>query len=109
MGKILIRKRAKKSGEDPIAENLRLIAETGKIIIGARETERALISGEAKALYLAKNTPKETKESLKALAERSNIPVIEYGTSVDLGQIIGRPHLVSAIAIIELGEGQLPA
>ncbi|NPA22142.1 MAG: 50S ribosomal protein L30e [Candidatus Micrarchaeota archaeon] len=108
MGKILIRKRSKKSGEDPVAENLRLIAETGKVVIGSREAERVVIAGEAKALYIATNIPKETTERFKALAERASIPVVEYSTSVDLGQIIGRPHPVSVIAVLEPGEGQLP-
>lgn len=92
------------------AFELRKAEETGKIIMGAKKTIQYAKMGGAKMVIVAKNARPDIKEDIYYYAKLSGIPVYEFeGTSVELGMILGRPHTVSALAVVDPGESKILA
>lgn len=83
-------------------------ARTGQVIYGARKVVKTLLHGKAKVVIIAANAPPELKRDVAYYAELSNIPVILFeGTNMELGAVIGRPHSVAVLAIIEPGQSDI--
>lgn len=81
---------------------------TGKIVYGAKKTIKTCQFGEAKLVIIAANAPEEIREDILYYAKLSKIPIYVFpGNSYELGAMIGRPHMVSAIAIIDPGESEI--
>ncbi|NJE75524.1 50S ribosomal protein L30e [Thermococcus sp. ES12] len=92
------------------AFELRKAEETGKIIMGAKKAIQYAKMGGARMLIVAKNARPDIKEDIEYYAKLSGIPVYEFeGTSVELGTLLGRPHTVSALAVIDPGESKILA
>ncbi len=92
-----------------IERQIRVAKNTGKIIMGIRSALRAIKRGkpaEPKVIIIAENAPE--LERLKYYAKVFNIPYIIYpGTSIELGEVLDRPHPVSVITVIDLGSSEL--
>ncbi|MEM4717908.1 MAG: 50S ribosomal protein L30e [Desulfurococcaceae archaeon] len=87
---------------------LQTASRTGEIVYGAKEVVRLVLHGKAKLIVLAMNAPPEIKRDILYYAKLSKIPVIVFeGTNIELGNIIGRPHSVSALAIIDQGQSRI--
>jgi large subunit ribosomal protein L30e len=87
---------------------IQVAARTGSVEFGAREVKKLVLHGNAKAIVIAKNSPPELKRDLEYYAKLSNIPVLVFdGTSIELGSIIGRPHSVTVLAIINPGQSNI--
>ncbi|MBE0526008.1 50S ribosomal protein L30e [Candidatus Thorarchaeota archaeon] len=81
---------------------------TGKCKIGAKSSIDAIKNGEAKLVVVAANCPKNEYADLQRYAQLSGIKVQKFeGTSWDLGEVVGKPFMVSAIAIIEPGDSKI--
>jgi large subunit ribosomal protein L30e len=81
---------------------------TGKCKIGAKSSIDAVKKGEAKLVVIAANCPKNEYADLQRYAQLSGIKVqIFEGTSWDLGEVVGKPFMVSAIAIIQPGDSKI--
>jgi large subunit ribosomal protein L30e len=81
---------------------------TGKCKIGAKSSIDAVKKGEAKLVVVAANCPKNEYADLQRYAQLSGIKVQTFeGTSWDLGEVVGKPFMVSAIAIIEPGDSKI--
>ena len=81
---------------------------TGKCKIGAKSSIDAIKNGEAKLVVVAANCPKNEYADIKRYAELSEIRVQQFeGTSWDLGETVGKPFMVSAIAIVEPGDSKI--
>jgi large subunit ribosomal protein L30e len=81
---------------------------TGKCRIGAKSSIDAVKNGKAKLVVVAANCPKNEAEDIRRYAKLSNIKVQQFeGTSWDLGETVGKPFMVSAIAIIEPGDSKI--
>ncbi|NJE30715.1 50S ribosomal protein L30e [Thermococcus sp. 18S1] len=92
------------------AFELRKAEDTGKIIMGAKKAIQYAKMGGAKMIIVAKNARPDIKEDILYYAKLSGIPIYEFeGTSVELGTLLGRPHTVSALAIIDPGESRILA
>ncbi|WP_297071563.1 50S ribosomal protein L30e [Thermococcus sp.] len=92
------------------AFELRKAEETGKIVMGAKKAVHYAKMGGAKLIIVAKNTKPDLKEDIIYYARLSRVPVYEFdGTSVELGTLLGRPHTVSAIAVVDPGESRILA
>ncbi len=105
--KMLIRKRSKKIITDVNLDNLKLIAETGKIVYGYREVKRVLNKSQVHAVFLAKNSREDVLSEISSICQQKGIRLIYIGTSLDMGQAIGKPFLVSAVAVLEKGEAKI--
>ncbi len=89
---------------------LRKAQDTGKIVMGAKKAIQYAKMGGAKLIIVAKNARPDIKEDIEYYAKLSGVPVYEFeGTSVELGTLLGRPHTVSAISIIDPGESRILA
>ena len=81
---------------------------TGTCRIGAKSSIDAIKSGEAKLVVIARNCPEEDYEDIERYAKLAETKVQEFdGTSWDLGETVGKPFMVSAIAIIKPGDSKI--
>lgn len=85
-----------------------MAVDTGKVILGSKETIRNLKLGKGKLVIVAKNAPDEIMEDVKYYAKLSNIPVYIYnGSSVKLGAVCGKPFTVAALLIKDPGDSPI--
>ncbi|WP_457751502.1 50S ribosomal protein L30e [Thermococcus sp.] len=92
------------------AFELRKAEETGKIVMGAKKSIQYAKMGGARLIIVAKNARPDIKEDIEYYAKLSGIPIYEFdGTSVELGTLLGRPHTVSALAVLDPGESRILA
>lgn len=83
-------------------------ARTGHVVYGSKEVTKLALHGKAKLIIVAANAPSEVKNDIMYYAKLSNIPVIIFdGTNLELGGIIGRPHSVATLAIIDPGQSNI--
>lgn len=81
---------------------------TGKVVIGYKQTRKALVNGEAKMVIVAKNAPSDIMEEIIYYSKLVGVPVYVFeGTSRDLGATCNKPFFVSALAIIHPGESSI--
>jgi large subunit ribosomal protein L30e len=85
--------------------SLRKAIKTGNVVLGQNETERCVMSDGASMVVVAKNCPESYR---KKLSEESGVFVYTFdGSSVQLGKACGKPHMVSALAIVDPGESDI--
>jgi large subunit ribosomal protein L30e len=81
---------------------------TGKCKIGAKSSIDAVKNGEAKLVVVAANCPKDERDDIQRYSELAGVKVQTFeGTSWDLGEVVGKPFMVSAIAVIEPGDSKI--
>ncbi len=81
---------------------------TGKCKIGAKSSIDSVKKGEAKLVVVAANCPQNEYDDIERFAKLAGIRVTRFeGTSWDLGETVGKPFMVSAIAIIEPGDSKI--
>jgi large subunit ribosomal protein L30e len=89
---------------------IRLAVKSGKTILGAKRTLHMLRTGSPRVIILAANTPSQTADRVNTLAKANNIPIHKYqSNSWDLGQLCGRPHMVTALAVLDPGDADIAA
>lgn len=72
-----------------------------KVVVGKRETERAIKKNKAKKVFLARNVDEEIIKGLADLAEEKSIPWEYVPLAKDLGLACGIEIEASCAAIIE--------
>ncbi len=72
-----------------------------KLILGSTQTLKYLKLGKAKAVVVADNADEKVKEDIEYYAKLGNVEVYHYPNSKDLGVLIGKPFVVSALAIVK--------
>ncbi len=88
-----------------LAHALKVALETGTVRIGLAETVAAADAEKARLLIVSKSCP---DASLTGAKRRHRIPIYHYdGTAVELGQACGRPHPISALAIVDPGQSAI--
>ena len=81
---------------------------TGKCKVGVKSSLDAIRTDEAKLVIIAANCPQDEREDLERFAQLGNVRVrIFEGTSWDLGETVGKPFMVSAIAVLEPGDSKI--
>lgn len=81
---------------------------TGKCKIGAQSSISALRTGDAKLVVVAANCPRNERDDIDRYAQFEGIKIQVFeGTSWDLGETVGKPFMVSAIAVIEPGDSKI--
>ena len=85
-------------------KSLRLAIDTGKVSVGANQSNKAITSGSAKLVILSSNCPDETV----AAAKKGETPVYSFkGINSVLGAACGKPFPVSIIAILDGGKSDI--
>ncbi len=91
-----------------IAKSIQIAVKTGKTILGANESIKAVKHGDAKLVILAANTPSTIRNDIIHYSKLSKVPTLEFeGSSLDLGFICGKPFLVSVVSVQEPGDSDL--
>ncbi len=89
-------------------KEIRRSVDTGKVLFGAKSTEKSLLSGKVQMVIISSNAEKQTKERLNYYADLNKIKSIEFiGNGLELGNICGRPFNVSCLAILDAGKSKL--
>ncbi len=91
-----------------VSEELRKVESTGDIIIGSNQTIDATESEKSKLTILSTTCPRIVEERLRKIAKKKEIPLYFYSKgSEDLGLALGKPFLVSAVAVIDPGDSRV--
>ncbi len=89
-----------------VQRSLRTVIATGRVLIGADQTHKAVERGEAKLVILANNAPHG--DNIRTAASGRGVPVYDYsGMGTDLGPACGKPFAISALAVLEVGESDV--
>ncbi len=93
------RTKAKREEDKDVVELLSY-AKEGKIILGARVTEKAFKKGEAKKVYAASNCDELTLKKVQHYAKISGVEVVELDLDNDeLAQKLAKPFLISMVCV----------
>ncbi|MBN2734027.1 MAG: 50S ribosomal protein L30e [Methanomicrobiaceae archaeon] len=84
--------------------SLRRAIKSGNVVIGQKETKECISEGKAQMVVIADNCPEEFVSYLK---EQDVFRYIYKDSSKALGLSCGRPHFVSALAIVDAGESDI--
>ncbi len=85
--------------------SLRRAIKTGKVFSGQKSTKECIENKTAQMVVVARNCPGEFVTYLSGIKDTF---VYTYdGSSVMLGKSCGRPHMVSALAVIDAGESDI--
>ena len=87
---------------------IRRAMETGKVVLGYRGSEKSVLNGRAKLIILAANAPREQADRIRYLAKIGGVPVYSFrGTTLELGQVCGKPFTVSVLAVEDAGDSSI--
>ncbi|RLG61214.1 50S ribosomal protein L30e [Candidatus Geothermarchaeota archaeon] len=87
-----------------VERQLRLVAKTGKIVYGVNNVKWALKNRRVKLVIMASNIPNEMENDLRKLCKKRNIPIFKSSlTNIELGSKCLRPHIVTAVAVLDFG------
>ncbi len=91
-----------------VNKQLKIVAKTGKLEFGCKETLDAARTGKAKLIILASNCPQPYVGDILHNASLSEVPVYTYqGTGLDLGVACEKLFVVSALAVRESGDSEI--
>lgn len=92
-----------------VLENeIKVVMKTGELVLGSRETVKAVAHGRGKLVIVARNCPLNLRDLILHYAKLSNIPVYMCTlTSRELGDACGRRFMVSAVTIFNEGESEI--
>ncbi len=85
--------------------SLRRAIKTGNVFSGQKSTKECIENKTAQMVVVAKNCPEEYMEYLSG--KEDTFVYTFDGSSVMLGKACGRPHMVSALAIVDAGESDI--
>ncbi len=78
---------------------------TGSVLVGSKDTEKAILKGEAKYVFFSKDLEKQTKERFIYLLSLAKVPYVELDrTYKDFGSSLGRDHPIGALVVIKEGK-----
>ncbi len=101
-------KAKKNSHESNINRELQKVANNGKILIGARETVKALEGNEAKLVIYASNCPKELKADFRERCNGTDALIYEYpANSAELGLACGKPFTIASLCVVDVGGSEI--
>jgi len=97
-----------KEFRERLGSNIKLVIKTGKLKLGFRNVIRELQRGNAKMVIIATNMPEERRALLTYLCAIANVPLAVFpGTVKELGEVCGRPHIISSIVILDPGTSEI--
>jgi large subunit ribosomal protein L30e len=84
-----------------ISRALKAAITTGTVEFGVDQTEKAVKSGKAQMIILARNCPSDV---LKGASVKTHV---YEGNNMELGALCGKPFSVSALAVIDKGTSNI--
>lgn len=93
-----------------ISRELQVALSTGRVMLGYKESIKAIMDGSAKLVIIASNTPTSIADTVQYYAKINNIPIYTFqGSSWELGAALRKPFKISTIAIVDPGESNILA
>jgi len=86
--------------KDKALSMLGLAARARKLVSGEFSTEKAVKSGKAVIVVLAKDASENTKKLFHNMCSFREVPIYEYGTKETLGHCIGK-EFRSSMAVLD--------
>ncbi|XP_021956060.1 60S ribosomal protein L30 [Folsomia candida] len=100
-------KKAKK-GVESINSRLALVMKSGKVLLGYKQSIKALRNGKAKLVIIANNTPPLRKSEIEYYAMLAKTGVHHYsGNNIELGTACGKYFRVCTLAITDPGDSDI--
>ncbi len=100
--------KSKKVEHSELIRELQKVVNEGKVVLGARETKKALKRGDAKLVIHASNCPVELSMEFKELCEKAGVPIHEYhANSIELGLTCGKPYSVASLCVLDTGDTEI--
>ncbi len=102
-----------KRGSTELADvnrELQKVVNGGELLIGAKETVKALKRKEAKLVIYASNCPEELRDKFKDAdsGEAEEVSYYKYpANSLELGLACGKPYSIASLCITDAGESEL--
>jgi len=91
-----------------VNRELQKVVSSGKMLIGSKETIKALRRKEAKIVIHASNCPEEIKRVFNDKKENGEITIYEYpANSLELGLACGKPYAIASLCITETGASEI--
>lgn len=88
-----------------LVKTIRNAVDSDNVILGTKETVRSVITGEADYVVLASNCEEDSRADLLRYAGLADLEVKEFkGTSIELGEVCGKPFVVSMLAVLSKGK-----
>jgi large subunit ribosomal protein L30e len=88
-----------------VKKQLNIAIDTGEGILGSKKTIDSLLYGAPKMVFLAGNCPRQQKDSLQYYCRLAGVTCVALKeNSMELGSSCGRPHPISALAVVDAGE-----
>lgn len=85
-----------------LSGSLRSAIQTGEVVLGRRETEKAVRAKRAKLIIMAQNGPDGF------LRDQKEVPVREFrGSNAELGAACAKPFSISVLAIVNPGKSKI--
>ncbi len=87
---------------------IRRAVDTGKVLLGLRETEKNVLKGNGKLVVVSNNLNEKEREKLEHVAKLSDIKIYFFkGNSIQLGSVCGKPFPVSVLLIQKEGKSDI--
>jgi large subunit ribosomal protein L30e len=93
-----------------VNRELKKVVDSGKVLIGSKETIKALRRKEAKLILYASNCPEEIKRVFTERDEKGNgdLTIYDYpADSFELGLACGKPYPIASLCITNPGESEI--
>lgn len=104
----MARKKASANEAATIQKAIRMCMDSGKVLLGTRDTTKNALAGKGKLIIMASNMQPSESSDLRRYCQLSAIPVLVYeGTSIELGSICGKPFPVAALWIGDVGNSPI--
>ena len=91
-----------------LVKSVQVVIKTGKFKMGYNNALKAALNKKCKLIVVANNIPEDKYKDLEYYCNLSSIPMVKFnGNSWELGAACGRPHMVSALVVEEIGDSDI--
>jgi large subunit ribosomal protein L30e len=85
-----------------LVKTIRSAVDTDGVILGTKSTLIEVLTGGVKFAVVASNCERIAKDDLVKFCQFSKVELKEFeGSSVELGEVCGKPFVVSMLAVLE--------
>jgi len=91
-----------------LKRHLEVIARTGKMILGFRQSHLSILNKKARLIILADNCPQKFEREIVIACKMTKIPYVKVSVpGTELGYIAGKPFSAAVISILDPGSSNI--
>ncbi len=93
-----------------VHRELQKVLRQGEVLLGSRETVKAVLNDEARVVIHASNCPEKVKQVFTGAARGGDEDLIVYeypANSLELGLACGKPYSITSLGITDPGESAI--